>query len=36
MDAKICVWFILCEDREGLVFEVDMLRLYVGFEKGGF
>ena len=36
MDAKICVWFVLCEDKEGLVFEVNMLCLYVCFEEGGF
>ena len=36
MDAKVCVWFILCEDREGLVFEVDILCLYVALKRVGF
>ena len=35
MDAKVCVRFILCENREGLVFEVNMLCLYIWFEEDG-
>ena len=36
MDAKVCVWFVLCEDMKGLVFKVDMLCMYVCFEESGF
>ena len=36
MNAKVCVWFVLCEGREWLVLVVDMLCMYVCFKDGGF
>lgn len=36
MDSEVCVWLVLCEGREGLIFEVDILCLYVHFEDCGF
>ena len=32
MDTSVCVWFILSECREGLVFVSDVLGLDVGFK----
>lgn len=36
MNTEVCVWLVLCENKEGLIFEVDMLCLYICFEGCGF
>lgn len=36
MDAKICIWFVLCQGGKGFILELDLVSMHVGFEESGF